>query len=136
MLERMPRGECLGAAEHLGEGGTNSLCLPGGGFDKFSVYSGSCKRTYRGCKSGGWKSYDTTSFGQSHCLCTRFGHRMTTGNGIIGWIGSTGHCSLLPISCWQSVAEPGSHSVLHFLCVILFTHMLQYPIFGYETAST
>ena len=29
-------------------------------------------------------------------------------------MGRTGQCSLLPISCWQSVAEPGTHSVGKF----------------------
>ena len=31
-------------------------------------------------------------------ITTRFGHRLTTGNGIIGWMGCTGQCNLLPIS--------------------------------------
>ena len=43
---------------------------------------------------------------------TRFGHRMTTGNGIISWMGCTGQCSLFPISCWQSVAKPSTYWVI------------------------
>ena len=41
------------------------------------------------------------------CHTTQFGHRMTTGNGIIGWMGRTVQCSRVPISRWQSLAEPG-----------------------------